>query len=126
MKKKILSIFVMCMGIIVPALVADNATTTASATVEEKETPPFTYMADGPDDDVIVAIENYKEDWDECTGHVYGYYENGEEHFIVLDTPDQKDGYTYYNSFLGTKTICTPSEESLCRQLGCAIHITGK
>jgi hypothetical protein len=126
MKKKILSIFVMCMGIIVPALVADNATTTASATVEEKENPPFTYMADGPDDDVIVTIENHKEDWIECTGHVYGYYENGEEHFIVLDTPDQKDGYTYYNSFLGTKTICHYSEESLCRQLGCAIHIIGK
>ena len=126
MKKKILSIFVMCMGIIVPALVADNATTTASATVEETTTPPFTYMADGPDDDVIVAVENHKEEWVDCTGHVFGYYENGEEHFVVFDNDDLRDGYTYYNSFIGTKTICEPSEESLCRQLGCAIHIIGK
>ena len=126
MKKKILSIFVMCMGIIVPALVADNATTTASATVEEKENPPFTYMADGPDDDVIVTIENYKEYWDNCTGYVFGYYENGEEHFVVFDNDDPRDGYTYYNPFYGTKSRCEYDDGNFCRQAGCAIHIMGK
>ena len=116
----------MCMGIIVPALVADNATTTTSTTVEEKENPPFSLMADGPDDDVIVTIEDYKEYWEECIGHVFGYYENGEEHFVVFDDSNPREGYIYYNPFYGTKSRCEYSEGSFCREIDCGIQIMGK
>ena len=130
MKKKILSIFVMCMGIIVPALVADNATTTASATVEEKENPPFTYMAKGPGDDVITPTYEHKPKSDPCHGYVYEirstltgevWYETYEEHPNPGDKPELT--YIYMNDVDGEKITCDPSSGDVCYSCSCSIII---
>lgn len=132
MRNKFLLIFVLSMGIIVPALVADDAITLTSTTavaaeeVEEENTnPPFSLLAENPDGYIVTPTYEAKEDKINC--HAYAYKitdENGNVSYDVLDDLITKEGYKLINDVYGEKIICEHETGSICTSCGCGVIVT--